>query len=149
MPLGNALNPQARGVRAFHPAPTPNWAFAAGTRGFTAMPFKGFLGPSSEAADLTRILRRRLAGSVYHIAAEYSRDYANFSIYLQFIHEGARSKSPPGPAGRGFAAAISFYILPSCPYRPCSSPAWPLPRRARAWPAPARRRPACRYSGWP
>ena len=49
------------------------------------MPFKGFLGPSSEAADLTRILRRRLAGSVYHIPAEYSRDYANFSIYLQFI----------------------------------------------------------------
>ena len=26
MPLGNALNPQARGVRASLPAPTPNWA---------------------------------------------------------------------------------------------------------------------------
>ena len=93
MPLGNALNPQARGVRAFRPAPTPNWAFAAGTRGFTAMPLKGFLGPSSEAADLTRILRRRLAGSVYHIPAEYSRDYAKFSIYLQIIHEGRPQKT--------------------------------------------------------
>ena len=40
-------------------APTPNWAYEAGTKGFTVMPFKGFLGPSSEAADLTRILHRR------------------------------------------------------------------------------------------
>ncbi len=79
MPLGNALRPQARGVRASRPAPTPNWAFAAGTRGFTAMPFKGFLGPSSEAADLTRILRRRSAGPVYHILPEYSREYSGFS----------------------------------------------------------------------
>jgi len=30
----------------FPPAPTPNWAFKASTRGFTDMPFKGFLGPS-------------------------------------------------------------------------------------------------------
>ena len=82
MPLGNALNPQARGVRAFRPAPTPNWAFAAGTRGFTAMPFKGFLGPSSEAADLTRILRRRLAFLLYHIFYEYSRVYAEFFLYI-------------------------------------------------------------------
>lgn len=95
MPLGNALNPQARGVRASRPAPTPNWAFAAGTRGFTAMPFKGFLGPSSETADLTRILRRRLAFSVYHIFTEYSREFANFSIYLQFIHEGEYSPYTP------------------------------------------------------
>ena len=86
MPLGNALRLQARGVRASRPAPTPNWAFAAGTRGFTAMPFKGFLGPSSEAADLTRILHRRLAGTVYHIPSEYASDHTKFSIYLQLIH---------------------------------------------------------------
>ena len=30
----------------FPPAPTPNWAFEAGTRGFKDVPFKGFLGPS-------------------------------------------------------------------------------------------------------
>lgn len=78
MPLRNALRPQARGVRASHPAPTPNWAFAAGTRGFTAMPFEGFLGPSSEAADLTRILRRRLAEPVYHFFSAYSREYTEF-----------------------------------------------------------------------
>ena len=95
MPLGNALNPQARGVRASRPAPTPNWAFAAGTRGFTAMPFEGFLGPPSEAADLTRILRRRLADSVYHISFGYSREYsAFFSYYLQVIHNRTRGGTP-------------------------------------------------------
>ena len=87
MPLENALRPQARGVRASRPAPTPNWAFAAGTRGFTAVPFEGFLGPSSETADLTRILRRRLAKTVYHNIPGYSRDYTNISISLQFIQD--------------------------------------------------------------
>ena len=84
MPLGNALNPQVRGVRTFHPAPTPNWAFAAGTRGFTAMPFKGFLGPSSDPADLTRILHRHFAFLLYHIMCEYAREYANFTVYSHF-----------------------------------------------------------------
>ena len=45
----------------FPPAPTQNWAFQAGTTGFIDMPFGGFLGPPWETADLTRILRRRLA----------------------------------------------------------------------------------------
>ena len=43
MPLEIALPTQA--IR-FPPASTPNWAFKADTRGFTVMPFKGFLGPS-------------------------------------------------------------------------------------------------------
>ena len=50
------------------------------------MPLKGFLGPSSEAADLTRILRRRLAHSVYHAATEYSREYAKIFVYLQIVY---------------------------------------------------------------
>ena len=45
----------------FPPAPTRNWAYQAGTRGFIVVPFGGFLGPPSEAAVLTRILRRRSA----------------------------------------------------------------------------------------
>ena len=131
MPLGNALRPQARGVRAFRPAPTPNWAFAAGTRGFTAMPFKGFLGPSSEAADLTRILRRRSAGIVYHIRFEYSRDYTSFSIYLHCIHDKPETRSFQSRKKR-VLHFISSDTPPPCPYRPCSSPASPSPQRGRA-----------------
>ena len=44
MPLESALSPQARAAR-FPPAPTQNWAYQAGTRGFTDVPFRGFLGP--------------------------------------------------------------------------------------------------------
>ena len=61
MPLESALKTQAQ--KRLPPAPTPNWAFEAGTRGFSDMPFKGFLGPSWETAALTRILRRQ----VYYI----------------------------------------------------------------------------------
>ena len=60
MPLESALSPQARAAR-FPPAPTQNWAYQAGTRGFIGVPFRGFLAPPSETDDLTRILRRRLA----------------------------------------------------------------------------------------
>ena len=60
MPLEIALSPQAR-MACFPPAPTQNWAYQAGTRGFIDVPFRGFLAPPSETADLTRILRRRLA----------------------------------------------------------------------------------------
>ena len=61
MPLDIALSLQARETTGFPPAPTQNWAFQAGTTGFIDMPFRGFLGPPWETADLTRILRRRLA----------------------------------------------------------------------------------------
>ena len=61
MPLEIALSPQARSIPRFPPAPTQNWAYQAGTRGFIDVPFRGFLGPPSETAVLTRILRRRLA----------------------------------------------------------------------------------------
>jgi hypothetical protein len=44
MPLEIALRPQARAAR-FPPAPTQDWASQAGTRGFTDVPFRGFLGP--------------------------------------------------------------------------------------------------------
>ena len=44
MPLEIALSPQARMAR-FPPAPTQNWAYQAGTRGFIDVPFRGFLGP--------------------------------------------------------------------------------------------------------
>ena len=54
---------QAR--ECFPPASTPNWAFKANTRGFTDMPFKGFLGPSWETATLTRILRRRIHRTLF------------------------------------------------------------------------------------
>ena len=60
MPLEIALSPQARKAR-FLPASTQDWASQANTRSFTGVPFGGFLGPPSETADLTRILRRRLA----------------------------------------------------------------------------------------
>ena len=63
----------ADGKRHLPPAPTPNWAFKAGTRGFKDMPFKGFLGPSWETADLTRILHRCLAYAVYTLSREYAR----------------------------------------------------------------------------
>ena len=45
MPLESALSPQAQAKPGFPPAPTRNWAYQAGTRGFTGMPFRGFLGP--------------------------------------------------------------------------------------------------------
>lgn len=61
MPLEIALSPQARKTR-FLPASTQDWASQADTRSFTGVPFEGFLGPPSETADLTRILRRRSAG---------------------------------------------------------------------------------------
>ena len=44
MPLEIALSPQAR-MACFPPAPTQNWAYQAGTRGFIGVPFRGFLGP--------------------------------------------------------------------------------------------------------
>ena len=56
-----ALSPQAQVKPRFPPAPTRNWAYQAGTRGFIVMPFREFLGSPSETADLTRILRRRSA----------------------------------------------------------------------------------------
>ena len=46
MPLEIALRTQAQQKLRFPPAPTPNWAFKADTRGFNDVPFKGFLGPS-------------------------------------------------------------------------------------------------------
>ena len=61
MPLEIALSPQAQAKPGFPPAPTRNWAYQAGTRGFIGVPFRGFLAPPSETDDLTRILRRRLA----------------------------------------------------------------------------------------
>ena len=44
MPLEIALSSQARAA-CFPPAPTQNWAYQAGTRGFIGVPFRGFLGP--------------------------------------------------------------------------------------------------------
>ena len=61
MPLEIALNPQVRENPHFPPAPTQHWAYQASTRGFIVVPLRGFLGPPSETAVLTRILRRRLA----------------------------------------------------------------------------------------
>ena len=57
------------------------------------MPFKGFLGPSSETADLTRILRRRLARTVYHIPPDHSREYTKIFVYLQIINNKGRRRS--------------------------------------------------------
>ena len=45
MPLEIALSPQAQAKPGFPPAPTRNWAYQAGTRGFIGVPFRGFLGP--------------------------------------------------------------------------------------------------------
>ena len=60
MPLDIALSSQAQKMR-FPPAPTQHWAYQASTKGFIVVPFGGFLGPPSETAVLTRILRRRSA----------------------------------------------------------------------------------------
>ena len=82
MPLEIALSPQAR-VARFPPAPTQHWAYQAGTRGFIGVPFGGFLGPPWETADLTRILRRRLA--VYSLPRNESiYNYAAYTIYKLF-----------------------------------------------------------------
>ena len=79
MPLEIALSPQARKAR-FLPASTQDWASQADTRSFTGVPFGGFLGPPSETADLTRILRRRLApDSIAYLAAICNY----FCIYTQ------------------------------------------------------------------
>ena len=79
MPLEIALSPQARKAR-FLPASTQDWASQANTRSFTGVPFGGFLGPPSETADLTRILRRRLApDSIAYLAAICNY----FCIYAQ------------------------------------------------------------------
>ena len=79
MPLEIALSPQARKAR-FLPASTQDWASQANTRSFTGVPFRGFLGPPSETADLTRILRRRLApDSIAYLAAICNY----FCIYTQ------------------------------------------------------------------
>jgi hypothetical protein len=64
MPLEIALKTQTH--KRLPPAPTPNWAFEAGTTGFVDMPFEGFLGPSWETAVLTRILRRRIEKTMHH-----------------------------------------------------------------------------------
>ena len=85
MPLEIALNSQAQDLR-FPPAPTRNWAYQAGTTGFIGMPFRGFLGPPSETADLTRILRRRLAFLDF---TTFPRSLQLFCIFLHiyaFIH---------------------------------------------------------------
>ena len=79
MPLEIALSPQARKTR-FLPASTQDWASQADTRSFTGVPFGGFLGPPSETADLTRILRRRLA----HISIAWLAKICNsFRIYTE------------------------------------------------------------------
>lgn len=79
MPLEIALSPQAQKAR-FLPASTQDWASQADTRSFTGVPFGGFLGPPSETADLTRILRRRLApDSIAYLAAICNY----FCIYTQ------------------------------------------------------------------
>lgn len=79
MPLEIALSPQARKAR-FLPASTQDWASQADTRSFTGVPFGGFLGPPSETADLTRILRRRLA----HISIAWLAKICNsFRIYTE------------------------------------------------------------------
>ena len=84
MPLEIALSPQARKTR-FLPASTQDWASQADTRSFTGVPFGGFLGPPSETADLTRILRRRLAHiSIAHLAAICN----HFCIYTMLIIRG-------------------------------------------------------------
>ena len=80
MPLEIALSPQAQAKPGFPPAPTRNWAYQAGTRGFIGVPFRGFLAPPSETADLTRILRRRLA----HISIAWLAKICNsFRIYTE------------------------------------------------------------------
>lgn len=64
----------------FLPASTQDWASQADTRSFTGVPFGGFLGPPSETADLTRILRRRLA----HISIAWLAKICNsFRIYTE------------------------------------------------------------------
>ena len=57
MPLEGALNPQVWYL-ATPPSSTHPKLGVRGTRGFTVVPLKGFLGPSYKAADLTRILHR-------------------------------------------------------------------------------------------
>ena len=79
MPLEIALSPQARKAR-FLPASTQDWASQADTRSFTGVPFGGFLGPPSETADLTRILRRRLA---YISIAWLAKICNSFRIYTE------------------------------------------------------------------
>jgi hypothetical protein len=79
MPLEIALNSQVRKAH-FPPAPTRNWAYQASTRGFIDVPFGGFLGPPSETAFLTRILRRCLAHTVYHA----SHKYTTYSVYANY-----------------------------------------------------------------
>lgn len=80
MPLESALSPQAQAKPGFPPAPTRNWAYQAGTRGFIGVPFRGFLAPPSETDDLTRILRRRLA----HISIAWLAKICNsFRIYTE------------------------------------------------------------------
>ena len=82
MPLEIALSPQARKAR-FLPASTQDWASQADTRSFTGVPFGGFLGPPSETADLTRILRRRLA---FVSIAQPMKICNHFCIYNVNIH---------------------------------------------------------------
>lgn len=82
MPLEIALSPQARKTR-FLPASTQDWASQADTRSFTGVPFGGFLGPPSETADLTRILRRRLA---FVSIAQPMKICNHFCIYNVNIH---------------------------------------------------------------
>lgn len=80
MPLESALSPQAQAKPGFPPAPTRNWAYQAGTRGFIGVPFRGFLAPPSETDDLTRILRRRLA---YISIAWLAKICNSFRIYTE------------------------------------------------------------------
>ena len=77
--IGN--RPGSASVKArFLPASTQDWASQANTRSFTGVPFRGFLGPPSETADLTRILRRRLA----HISIAWLAKICNsFRIYTE------------------------------------------------------------------
>ena len=81
--IGN--RPGSASVKArFLPASTQDWASQANTRSFTGVPFRGFLGPPSETADLTRILRRRLAlVSIAHLAALCN----HFCIYTRRLEK--------------------------------------------------------------
>ena len=111
MPLEIALSPQARKAR-FLPASTQDWASQADTRSFTGVPFGGFLGPPSETADLTRILRRRSAlfsipriESIYNIFCIYKLQIFFTYVYYSFSQNhdplpALRQKIPPSASFR-------------------------------------------------
>ena len=81
--IGNRPESASAAWPRFPPAPTQNWAYQAGTRGFIGVPFRGFLAPPSETDDLTRILRRRLA---FVSIAQPMKICNHFCIYNVNIH---------------------------------------------------------------